>query len=527
MYKSITKKILELWDVREIVPNFDVLKILSKDLSKKAESIFFWIDKNTIFVLTTNRFTNILNLVIQKINQNASYSFDYFYTDESWFDYALTRYDKLEEMELNKKFDSDTKQNAVWIDAIWLIKKIYDDRDSYSESDFINEMIRLSFQSWSSDLHFQSEDRWVVFRIRKDWVMREIIVFSQKEFRKYLNKLKFMAWVRLNIDYIPQDWRFDFFTNINWIKEKIDVRVSFMPWINWENIVMRFLDWWKSIMSFSEIWFMDENLEILLNSLKEKYWMILVTWPTWSWKSTTLFSILNYLNDSWKKIITLEDPVEYKIEWIQQSQINYVKWYDYSLWLKAILRQDPDIIMVWEIRTLETAEIAINAALTWHLVLSTLHTNTAIESISRLLNMWIKPFMLWPALNIVIWQRLIRKLHDDCKTIHQSNIWEESEIKDVLKTIKNIRPKSKIDFDWKLYYPWWCEICWNDWYKWRIVVSEVLSVWNQMKEMITNWKNTIEIYWTARENWFLNMKEDWFIKLLKWITSIEEIRRTL
>jgi type IV pilus assembly protein PilB len=339
-------------------------------------------------------------------------------------------------------------------------------------------------------------------------------------------KLKYISGVRMNVDWIPQDWRFDFTVYVPDGKEKkIDVRVSFMPWLRGESVVMRFLDSTKWIMSFTQIWFIDDALEILQRNLRKNYWMILVTWPTGSWKTTTLYSMLNFLNDPWKKIITLEDPVEYELPGIQQSQINEKKGYTYEEWLKAILRQDPDIIMVWEIRTKETAEIAINAALTWHLVLSTLHTNTAIEAISRLLNMWIKPYLLAPALNLVIWQRLVRKLHS-CFTRRDANMAEEMEIKDFIKRYKDVKQKT-IKFNWKVPEPTGCEECWYDWYFWRIAIVETFEVNDDIKTLITTWKSVLDLYSLARQYWYITMKEDGYLKVLKWLTTLEEIRRVI
>jgi type IV pilus assembly protein PilB len=330
----------------------------------------------------------------------------------------------------------------------------------------------------------------------------------------------------MNVNYVPQDGRFDFETKKWWKIYKIDVRVNFMPALYWESIVMRFLDSSSWIRSFSEIWFIWASYDILNRNIEKPYWMILVTWPTGSGKSTTLYSILNKLNLPDKKIITLEDPVEYSLPNIQQSQINPDKWYTYAEWLKAILRQDPDIIMVWEIRDLETAKIAINAALTWHLVLSTLHTNTAIEAVSRLINMWVEPFMLAPALNLVIWQRLLRKLCD-CKTSMEANSWEKEDIKFHLKKINNILAPKKIDFDGKIFKETWCEKCAYDGFSWRIAVVEAFELTDEIKNMIISWSTSLDIFHLAREWGYLTMQDDAYIKMLKWLTTLDEIRRVL
>ena len=299
-----------------------------------------------------------------------------------------------------------------------------------------------------------------------------------------------------------------------------------MPGLRLESVVMRFLDWSRGIQTFSAIWFSDEWTEIIKRNVAQSYWMILMTWPTWSWKTTTLYSMLNTLNDWAKKIITLEDPVEYEVNWFQQSQINYKKWYDYAEWLKAILRHDPEVILVWEIRELETAQIAINAALTWHLVFSTLHTNSAIETLSRLVSMWVQAYMLAPALRLIVWQRLVRKLCH-CATKRPATYAEAEEINLALKKIKDVRPSIKTEFDGNVRHPVWCPDCNNDGYKWRIAITELFELNDDLKKRIIDWANALDIYAKAREMWYITMYEDWLIKAINWSTTLDELRRVV
>ena len=519
------KTILELDDIKAIKPNLDALRIISRATAEKIEAIPFDINKKEIYVLTTNNYPNLLKILEDKLISKW-YKVKYFYTEEKSFFYAFKWYDYLKQLEEKSRKEEEEFKKARWQKAIQLIKKLYEEKQKYTEWQFIIDLIRLSYQAGASDLHFQPEEIGVVMRLRKDWILKTILTFSHSEFKKYLLKLKYLSWVRMNVDWLPQDWRFDFeVEDINGDKKKIDVRVSFMPGLRWESVVMRFLDSSKGIMSFTQIWFLDDSLDILQKNLKKTYWMILVTWPTGSWKTTTLYSMLSWLNDPWKKIITLEDPVEYELPGIQQSQINEKKWYTYEEWLKAILRQDPDIIMVWEIRTKETAEIAINAALTWHLVLSTLHTNSAIEAISRLLNMGIKPYLLGPSLNLIIWQRLVRKLHS-CYSLKEANYSEKQEIEDFIKKYNDTHSK-KLNFDWKIPIPTWCEECGYEGYQWRIAIVETLDINDDIKNMISQQKSISEIYWVARQYGFITMKEDGYIKVLKRLTTLDEVRRVI
>ena len=525
MTKQWVSKILSLEEIKNIKPNLDALKVINKNLSEKAEIIFFDVKWKILKALTTNNNILLINQVKEKIEMRG-YKIDFYYCDYDTFTYSLSWYDYLLSLENRAKKELEELESASGLKAIDMIKKLYENKSKYSETDFIKEIIRLSFMSWSSDAHFQPEEDGVYLRLRIDGILKKVLMFTNQEFKKYLLKLKSISKVKMNVDYLPQDGRFDFTTKKWWQEYKIDVRVNFMPALYWESVVMRFLDSSSWIRSFSEIWFMDQSYEILQRNIEKPYWMILVTWPTGSWKSTTLYSILNKLNLPDKKIITLEDPVEYSLPNIQQCQINPDKWYTYAAWLKAILRQDPDIIMVWEIRDLETAKIAINAALTWHLVLATLHTNTAIEAVSRLINIWVEPFMLAPALNLVIWQRLLRKLCD-CKIEKDASYWEKEEVEIHLRKIKDIVPSIDVSFNWKVPKETWCEKCWFDWFRWRIAAVETFELSDEIRDFIIKWKTSLDIMQIARENGYLTMKEDAYIKMLKWYTTIDEIRRVL
>jgi len=525
MQLQAENRILFLEDIKKIKPNLDALKVINRHVAEKAEILFFDLNWKILKALTTNKNILLINQVKEKVEYKW-YKIDFYYTDEEAFSYALTWYDYLKNLEDKAKKEIEELKTASGTTAIDMIKKLYENKHKYWETDFIKEIIRLSFMAWSSDAHFQPEEDGIRLRIRKDGILKKILMFTHSEFKKYLLKLKSISRVRLNVDYAPQDGRFDFETEKWGKKIKIDVRVNFMPTLYGQSVVMRFLDSSTGIRSFSEIGFMWKSYEILQRNIEKPYGMILVTWPTGSWKSTTLYSILNKLNLPDKKIITLEDPVEYSLPNIQQSQINPAKWYTYAEWLKAILRQDPDIIMVWEIRDLETAKIAINAALTGHLVLSTLHTNTAIEAVSRLINMWVEPFMLAPALNLVIWQRLLRKLCE-CKTKKPASSAEKEDIETHLRKIKNVAPSIDASFNGNIFVPAGCEKCMYEGYSGRIAAIETFELTDEIRDKIVKWATPLQIYQIARETGYITMREDAYIKMLKGLTTLEEIRRVL
>lgn len=524
MLNTLTKKILEPADVQGIKPNFDLLKIISKEISEKIETIIFDGEKTQLLVLTTNNFPESVKKILDNLTTKG-YKYDLFYTDTKTFrEIALSWY-AIKELEEKKKAEIDkAQQQAAGNNAIDMIQKLYDGRDKMDEGEFVMELVRLSFQAGASDLHFQPEEKGILMRVRIDGILKKILIFEHKEWLRYLMKLKFLSGTKMNVDYIPQDGRFDFMADVKGEKKKIDVRVNFMPGVWNESTVMRYLDGTKGIQSFENIGFRWDTFDILKKNLEANFGMILVTGPTGSGKTTTLYSMLNTLNDGERKIITLEDPIEYMVSWLQQSQINYSKGYDYGLGLKAILRHDPEVILVGETRTLETAEISINAALTGHLVFTTLHTNSAIEAISRILSMGVQPYMLAPALNMICGQRLVRKLCT-CATKRDANYSESEEIKNTIRKINDVKPSLKIERDGKIPVAVGCEKCNGQWYKWRIACVETLQITDTLKTMIIQGRTTLDIYGKVRETWYLTLQEDGMIKILRGMTTLEELRR--
>jgi type II secretory ATPase GspE/PulE/Tfp pilus assembly ATPase PilB-like protein len=373
---------------------------------------------------------------------------------------------------------------------------------------------------WSSDIHYDNTETNVIVRFRIDWILIDIFYLEKKEYKLLLERIKHSSNLKLNITNIPQDWKY----SINIEDNKIDVRVSTLPVLFWENMVCRILDPKKAIIDFEDLWFYWTTKRMLEKAINKKNWMILVTWPTWSWKTTTLYTILSKLNTRDKKIITLEDPIEYQLPWIIQSEVNERNGYTFDIWLKALLRQDPDIIMVWEIRDFETLNIATQASLTWHLVLSTLHTKSASDTLDRMINMWLKPYILASAVDIIIAQRLVRRICLNCKEKIKKTPEESKLIKEMMKDIwMNWVSSENI----KLYRWKWCEHCNNSWYKGRIWIYEIISLNENLRNMIREWATTQEIIAESRKNDMITMKEDWILKALKWYTTIEEVLRVV
>lgn len=372
----------------------------------------------------------------------------------------------------------------------------------------------------SSDIHYDNYENYTVVRFRIDGILVDIFRLEKKEYKFLLERVKHSGNMKLNITNIPQDGKY----SLDLDGGKIDVRISSLPTPYGENLVCRILDAKKSIIDFEDLGFFWTSKRILEKAIHKKNGMILVTGPTGSGKTTTLYTILSKLNTRDKKIITLEDPIEYQLEGIIQSEVNEKNGYTYEMGLKALLRQDPDVIMMWEIRDADTLNIATQASLTGHLVLSTLHTKSASDTLDRIINMGLKPYILAWSLDTIIAQRLVRKVCEHCKQEVQKTPEETKLIKEMMKEIgmKSIKTENIKIYSWL-----WCEHCNNSWYKWRIGIYEVISLNDTLRNMIREWAHTQEIIEEARNMDMITMKEDGILKAIKWYTTLQEVLRVI
>jgi len=380
---------------------------------------------------------------------------------------------------------------------------------------YIDHIFEDSLKIWASDIHIEPTKDFVLIRYRLDgsFIIKDKL--SNDNFASLITRYKVLWSLKIDESRIPQDWKIAFKSKETW--EEVDIRLSTLPTNQWEKIVMRLLRQDASLLDLNKLWFIDHNLSRVKEVLKSKYWIILVAWPTWSWKSTTLFSLLKYFNPLEKNISTLEDPVEYNINYINQSQIAPQKWFTFASWLKSLLRQDPDIIMVWEIRDKETAVLSTEAALTWHLVLSTIHTNSASWTIQRLMNMWIESFLISSSLKMVISQRLVKKICPSCKVKLDVSDSLKRKVWSYLDWIIDA------DIDDIIFYHWeWCDSCWHTWYKWRIWVHEVLVMSSDLEQAILNNASDNEIKKIAMDNWMLTIVQDALLNSVMWNTTLEE-----
>jgi len=388
-------------------------------------------------------------------------------------------------------------------------------------------MILWAVLAWASDIHLEPLTKYVRLRYRIDGELREILEYQNFLHQWVIARFKIMSDLKIDESRKPQDGRIS--KTIE--KKSLDLRVSTLPTVNWEKVVMRIVDKSKKIPEFEQLWIEWQNWDLIKKAISLPNGIILTSWPTGSGKSTTLYSALIMLNKEDVNIMTLEDPVENQVDWINQSQVKPDIGYTFAYWLRTALRQDPDIIMVWEMRDKETVDIAIEASLTWHLVLSTIHTNSAAETITRVINMWVKPFLIPASFNIIIAQRLIKRLCPHCKKkLSLSEIWSET-LKNVKTAIARTSKKELARRVWDklknptFYKAVWCEKCDNIWYKWRVGIYEVLEITPWVKKMILNWDSAFSINIQAIKDWMISLEQDWIMKALNWETSLEEVYR--
>jgi type II secretory ATPase GspE/PulE/Tfp pilus assembly ATPase PilB-like protein len=373
----------------------------------------------------------------------------------------------------------------------------------------------------ASDIHIEPEEKEIKLRVRLDGILHDVLNFDLKIYQTLLSRIKLLSGLKLNITDRPQDGRFTVLIG----KTLIEVRASALPAEYGESIVLRLLSP-KSLIEIEQLGLRKDLTEIFEKEIKKPNGMIIVTGPTGSGKTTTLCAILRKINTPEIKIITIEDPIEYRLKGISQTQVDPAKGYTFANGLRAIMRQDPDVILVGEIRDLETSEIAIQSALTGHLVFSTLHTNDAAGAIARLVDLGVRPVSIAPAINMVVAQRLPRKVCKKCvKFVSPSKIELEKIKKGLGKVKKEILPRSFFDSNLKIPRAVGCENCNLTGYKGRVGIFETFLVDDEMEKFILANPSIVAMRELAIKKGMVLMYQDGLIKVLEGITTVEEVER--
>lgn len=515
----------------ENIPKIDeeVLNIISKDVALQHKILVFERQKRKIKVAIVNPNNDIALNVLRFIAEEKRLEIELYLASQEIFDEMSKQYSGgtekaiKEVMEILKDEDYEDTTETVH-------KKEgkVDDESIHSApvAKLLNVIIEHAIDGNASDIHIEPVGKDYRARFRVDGVLHSSLDIPKGVGRAVISRVKILSNLKIDERRKPQDGRFSFKQEG---RHTVDFRVSTLPVFDSEKVVMRLLDTGNKIIDFENMGIMGKGNEILLKNIQEPYGIILMTGPTGSGKSTTLYACLDSLNKEERNIVTLEDPVEYSIPGINQSQINPEIGYTFASGLRSILRQDPNIIMVGEIRDSETAELTIHAALTGHLVLSTLHTNSSLGAIPRLIDMGIENFLLASSLKVVAAQRLIRRICTECKQQAEDS---EAMIRYVKEQIKDL-PKEEIEKygidlskEIHLYEGKGCKACENTGFKGRIAIFEAFEIDTGIKEIISEKESSeLDIQAYAEKHGMIKIKQDGLLKVILGLTTLSEVER--
>ncbi len=405
-------------------------------------------------------------------------------------------------------------------------KKAIEKNLSGDISDLVSVILMGAISLSSSDIHLEPEEKITKIRIRIDGLLQDVVSFPKNAYQPIVSRIKLLAGLKLNIKDRPQDGSFSVLFPVPKTKniKEVEMRTSALPADYGETIVMRILNP-ESLKSIEELGLREDLLLMFKKEIQKPDGMIIVTGPTGSGKTTTLYAFLKFIHQPEIKIITIEDPIEYRLGGVSQTEVHPEKGYDFPKGLRAIVRQDPDVILVGEIRDLETADIAIQAALTGHLVFSTLHTNDAAGTIPRLISLGANPANIAPAINMAVAQRLVRRACKHCSFWRSPRKEEAEKIKNALCDIADrfaINIKSP---ELKIVEPEGCKFCNFSGYKGRVGIFEAILINEEIENLILKSPSIPEIKKTASKNGMISMYQDGFLKIIQGITTIEEVER--
>jgi type IV pilus assembly protein PilB len=505
-----------------IIP--DALSLIEEDHAKSLGVVCFYSSDEIIKIATTGPENPQLKRLMKELSSEQDKTIDVFLISEKSLEYALDLYRTIPKvLEMKEGVDISEEDLKKYEQKDLTFDKIADLLKEADISEIMTIIIATAIQVGASDVHIEAEEEDIKVRLRVDGVLHIVSSLKNDLWSKIISRIKLISKLKINITDKPQDGRF----TIHLKKEDVDVRVSTIPTKYGESVVMRLLKASTTSLEFDDLGIKSKSFVELKNQIKRPNGMIITTGPTGSGKTTTLYAILQKLNSPENKIITLEDPIEYRLAGVNQSQVKKDQDYSFASGLKSILRQDPDIVMVGEIRDLETADIAINASLTGHLVVSTLHTNSASAAIPRFLAMGVKSFLLSPSLNAVIGQRLVRRICPHCKeeiTLDNEMLTEVMNILNKIPMNSGTRLEEEELNNLKFYKGKGCEKCHGLGYKGRIGIYEVLVMSKEIEQAILEEKVSENIIQDlAQKSGMVTMLQDGLLKAKEGITTVDEV----
>jgi len=512
-------------DLKKETISADILQIVPEPIARKYKVVSFEKDGKDLKIA-------MLNLddiqTVDFIRKKTGLKIITCLTTEESIESVLKQYSK----SLKAEFGDIINKNSIEVSE----EEVDEDLEKVAQGlpiiRIVDTLIKHAMLQMASDIHIEPDEKEVRVRYRIDGILHDAMTLPRQVKEGIVARIKVLSNLKLDEHRVPQDGRF----KIEKDGAKMSFRVSILPIFDGEKIVMRLLDESSKGLTLEAMGLRGAGLESIHREIRKPNGMILVTGPTGSGKTTTLYTVLDILNTPEVNISTVEDPVEYRMSRVNQTQIHPKVGLTFAAGLRSLLRQDPDIIMVGEIRDKETMEMALHAAMTGHLVLSTLHTNSAAGTLPRLLDMGAEPFLVASTANVIIAQRLVRKLCPDCKkeyvlsekefeTLKES--YDMEKILAVVKENEATKGKIKEKDKWqsiKIYKPAGCEQC-NDGYRGRNGIYEVLEMDDEIKKLVSQKASAEDIESKAREKGMITMIEDGFIKAVLGITSVEEILR--
>lgn len=482
----------------------DALQLLPEIVARKQKMLIFKRDEEGVKVAMSNPFDYaMIKAVEKKVGDNV---IPYYATE-----YDIENNFGLYRKSIQQEYASSIQKQAIQAQGA--------KAESISVVRLVDDLFSYAYTNHASDIHIEPAEKEIIVRFRIDGILYDVLRLNKNILDPIVTRIKILAKMRTDESRAAQDGKI-----ISQVEgEKVDIRVSVVPITHGEKIVMRLLSSKGKEFTLEDLGMGGEDLEKVRSAAQKPYGMILVTGPTGSGKTTSLYAMIKILNKRDINICTIEDPVEYDLEGINQIQVNPKTNLTFAQGLRSLLRQDPDVIMVGEIRDEETASIAVNSAMTGHLVLSTLHTNDAATALPRLLDMKVEPFLVASTVNIIIAQRLVRHI---CMKCIVSYSLTEKEINDLnrqvdLNKFLNVDELKEV----RLYKGKGCEACNHSGYAGRIGIFEVLEVKDNIKDLITTRADSDQIKKAARVNGMKTMLEDGFQKVISGKTTVEEIFR--
>ncbi|HUT22558.1 MAG TPA: GspE/PulE family protein [Candidatus Bipolaricaulota bacterium] len=515
---------IQFIDLMNFPISTEALSIIPEEQALERQALVFLEIGNEIRLASPRPQDEKVKEMSFQIAERRKANVEIYQSTQEGFDAAMEMYKRIPKIKPSAKgveisAEELNKFSKGFTDFTQLQKVI----EQTNATEMVALIVAAALQAGTSDIHVEAEEKQIKVRYRLDGILHDVALLKKEDWPKVISRLKLLAKVKLNITNQPQDGRF----RIDTEDEKIDVRASFLPVQYGESVVMRLLRTSATSLNFDDLGVRGQAYEKLKIEVARPNGMIITTGPTGSGKTTTLYAILNKLNKQDVKIATLEDPIEYQLEGINQSQVDSSKGYNFAKGLRSLMRQDPDIIMIGEIRDLETSDIAINAALTGHLLLSTIHTNSAAGAIPRFLALGSKGFLLAPALNAIIGQRLTRKICEACKEEYEPDAKTLDKVKKILEAIPDSNPEKPKDLNkLKFYRGKGCPECNNMKYKGRLGIYEILIMNPDIEKLILEEKaSEYSIQELGVKQGMITMVQDGLLKAADGITSIEEVFR--